>query len=191
MAAGRQTHTEEGTWRPAKGSPGDRPLKQLPSCAAGVLLLGLGSHVPGTGGGKRWRGCNPEAHSSVANPRTQPRDRPCRRTHSADAITFRLLVDGHGPVDQAGIQALGRAGKAHDRGLVRGKEVLQTHLLGALAALVNGDASREERKPCQCICSGRKGSLISSQSARDAPALLASSRPGQKRCCLSTPFASF
>lgn len=56
------------------------------------------------------------------------------------ALTFCFGVDGHSPVHEAGVQAPRRAGQAHDRGLLGGEELLQADLLGALAALVDGDA---------------------------------------------------
>lgn len=59
------------------------------------------------------------------------------------ALTYGLGVAGDSAVDQPSIQPPGRAGQAHDRGLVRREEVLQPHLLGALAALVDRDALGE------------------------------------------------
>lgn len=65
------------------------------------------------------------------------------------ALTYGLGVAGDSAVDQPSIQPPGRAGQAHDRGLVRREEVLQPHLLGALAALVDRDALGDSASwPC-------------------------------------------
>lgn len=77
---------------------------------------------------------------------------------------MRLAVDGHRPADEAGIQAAGRAGQAHDRAPLGGEEVLQPRLLGAVAALVDGDAARG-RQPARL---GRAGPLLTPAAALPA-----------------------
>ena len=61
-----------------------------------------------------------------------------------DTVTLGFGVDGHGPVDEAGVQTLGAAGQAQDGGLLGSEEVLESHFLGALTAFVNGNASKEK-----------------------------------------------
>lgn len=54
-------------------------------------------------------------------------------------------VDCHGAADQADIQTARPVDQAGDGGFVRGEEVLQSNLLGPLAAFIHNDAAKLRR----------------------------------------------
>ena len=91
------------------------------------------------------------------------RHHPERKAPTPDAhgtLAFCFGVDSHSPADQAGVQVLRCAGQAQDCGLVRSEEVLQPHLLGALAALVNGNAVEEREREPQSLPASRPSPLL-------------------------------
>ena len=55
-------------------------------------------------------------------------------------------VNRHGAADQADVQTVLLIDQAGDSGLVRGEEMLQTYLLGPLAALIHNDARMEQKQ---------------------------------------------
>lgn len=71
--------------------------------------------------------------------------------HSSMWHTWWSGVDCHGAADQADVQTASLVDQAGDGGFVRGEEVLQSNLLGPLAALIHNDAVKERRDELSCF----------------------------------------